>query len=82
MAFKRAIILGGIVLLVAACSTSSPTSVREVEGGAASNARAGKGPKKTLPMQGETFNTMADSASCNRSIPVLVGFVDSTCVGQ
>ena len=77
MAFKRALILGGALLLAAACSTSSTAPIAKVDGGA-SSARSAL-PIKPIQLIAPTAAT-ADSLVCTKTYTVPAGAVDSVCV--
>ena len=78
MAFKRALILGGAILLAAGCSSSVTAPIAKVDGGA-SAARAAL-TTKTAPRLPMAATAAADSASCRISYTVSSGFVDTVCV--
>lgn len=82
MTFKRALILGGAILLAAGCSSNVTAPIAKVDGGAASEIRAGTTTKTptTRTMGTTTSATASDSTSCRGNYPVNSGFVDSTCV--
>lgn len=81
MTYKKALILGGAILVVAGCS-SSTAPIAQVDGGAASAALA-PSTKKVAP-SAATPMTAAEPAgqNCRGSWPVSSGFIDTTCVSD
>ncbi|HEX7938148.1 MAG TPA: hypothetical protein VF483_04095 [Gemmatimonadaceae bacterium] len=80
MAFKRALILGGAILLAAGCSSSVTAPIAKVDGGAASSTKAATNPPARRPFGAAATEGMAsDSTSCRGNYPVPSGFADSTC---
>ncbi|MEK7403439.1 MAG: hypothetical protein AABZ80_13875 [Gemmatimonadota bacterium] len=79
MAFKKAFILGGAILLAAGCSSSVTSPVAEVEGGAASAAVQAKPTKSAPRVASPTAATTADSTTCRGAYPVSSGFIDTAC---
>jgi hypothetical protein len=85
MSFKKALILGGAILLAAGCTSTVTSPVAEVDGGVSSAARAKTSntstPTKTAPrVSSPMSSTAADSVSCRGAYPVSSGFIDTACI--
>ena len=81
MAFKRALILGGAILLAAGCSSSVTAPIAKVDGSAANATKATS--TTTTPTKrtiGTATATASDSTTCRGSYTVSSGFVDTICV--
>lgn len=82
MAFRKAFILGGAVVLAAACSSGSTAPVIRANGGAArADATADSNATKGRPGT-TTWTTTASDSTCRGNYSVQSGRSDSTCGNQ